>query len=99
MTVPVTGEVMTEDTYAPFTMGSPNGYELENCVGVHVIRSSYSDELCGKRSCGFCDLDLAPKIQIRGVVHPCIGIGSTLYSILQHTASLMMLMESPTDSN
>ena len=66
MSVPVTGELMRPGTtYAPFTMGSPNGYEMENCVAVHVVRGSYSDEPCHKKSCGFCDLNNVPKIQIR----------------------------------
>ncbi len=71
MTVPVTGEVLTEDTYAPFGMGAPNGHELENCVGVSALRGIYNDEFCYKKTCGFCDLEASPKMQIRGLTTRC----------------------------
>ena len=66
MSVPVTGELLTPSMYAPFAMGNPNGHELENCMAVNVVRGTYSDEECSRELCGFCQLERAPKMQIRG---------------------------------
>ena len=57
---------MTDIDYNPWFVGKPNGHVLENCVDADGSRDSWNDVICIKKVCGFCELERAPDIQIRG---------------------------------
>ena len=58
---------MTDVKYNPWFVGKPNGDVLENCVDVNGDRDSWNDIVCHRNICGFCELERAPDVQIRGM--------------------------------
>ncbi len=64
-----TGKTFLEDAdFAPWYFGEPNGNTAENCVVVWVNRKAWNDQDCAATMCGFCELDEAPDVRIRGTV-------------------------------
>ena len=61
-----TGVPLTKDMYQPWYLGEPNGDTLENCVIVWSPKDAWNDDGCNKEFCGFCELERAPDVQIRG---------------------------------
>ena len=66
VSVPVTGEVLRQGDFAPFKMGTPRGGESSNCMSVRVRKQSFMDEECTGKLCGFCDIAVPPKLNLRG---------------------------------
>ena len=53
--------------YQPWYPGEPNGNTVENCAVVRVGKNTWTDEHCTeKEMCGFCELERAPELMIRG---------------------------------
>ena len=66
------GEILTESHFAPWFVGKPNGERRENCVQVDGTRHSWNDVICHRPYCGFCQLEHAPEVQIRGLCEDSI---------------------------
>lgn len=54
------------NNFSPWYFGEPNGDTAENCVVVWVARRAWNDQECGVKMCGFCELDEAPDVRVRG---------------------------------
>ncbi len=67
LSVPVTGEIIGPDGYAPFKFGNPRGFELANCMRADMSRIAISDTFCDNKFCGFCDIENAPRFKFRGL--------------------------------
>ena len=61
-----TGEELAKDAFQPWYMGEPNGKNMENCAIVWARRNFWNDQGCEFKMCGFCELEKAPDIVIRG---------------------------------
>ncbi len=59
-----TGEAL--DGFQPWYLGEPNGKNMENCGIVWVTKNMWNDQGCEFKMCGFCELEKAPDIVIRG---------------------------------
>ena len=62
-----TGELLTDSQFGPWFTGKPNGDRRENCVQADGARHAWNDVICHRRYCGFCQLEHAPEVQIRGL--------------------------------
>ena len=60
------GLFLSDSKFVPWAMGKPNGGRLENCI---VVGGSglWNDVGCNGGLCGFCRLNAAPDLQIRGL--------------------------------
>ncbi len=52
--------------YHPWYLGEPNGNTEENCGVVWADRGAWNDDSCSKEACGFCQLERAPVMTLRG---------------------------------
>ncbi len=52
--------------FSPWFPGEPNGERAENCGIVWSSRNSWNDQPCFTPQCGFCFLEEAPTVNIRG---------------------------------
>ncbi len=63
----VTGDNLTESGFQPWYPGEPNGKDMENCVSVKARDNTWVDVPCKKKVCGFCNMNGAPDLKLRGV--------------------------------
>ena len=61
-----TGQVRAKDEYQPWFPGEPNGDRGENCAIIWSIRNAWNDQSCLDYQCGFCELEVIPRLQLRG---------------------------------
>ena len=62
------GSKLTDSNFAPWAPGQPNGDSVESCGMVFGARDSWNDVRCDiTEYCGFCELDQAPDLNIRGL--------------------------------
>ena len=64
-----TGQVLTEGAYQPWFPGEPNGRTVENCAIIWFNRDAWNDQVCDIHLCGYCELEEAPILNIRGRQH------------------------------
>ncbi len=73
-----TGEALAKDAFQPWYMGEPNGKNMENCGITWATRDTWNDQACETKMCGFCELEKAPDVVLRGL---CLGASfDTKYS-------------------
>ena len=60
------GEPLGNASFAQWYLGEPNGNTLENCGVTWAVRNAWNDIPCHKIYCGYCELERAPDLQIRG---------------------------------
>ncbi|CAM6054349.1 unnamed protein product [Sphagnum tenellum] len=60
-------DVLKSTDFQPWYYGEPNGDTMENCGVVSIGWNMWNDITCDVLICGFCDLERAPDIQIRGL--------------------------------
>ncbi|CAM6054348.1 unnamed protein product [Sphagnum tenellum] len=60
-------DVLKSSDFQPWYYGEPNGDTMENCGVVSIGWNMWNDVTCDVLLCGFCDLERAPDIQIRGL--------------------------------
>ena len=59
--------LLKDETFVPWSLGKPNGGRAENCGLVRKGKNVWNDAPCELEYCGFCQLEKAPDLQIRGL--------------------------------
>ncbi len=57
---------LVDGDFRPWFLGQPNGNDEENCGVNWIHRDAWNDEQCSKEYCGFCRLEEAPVLALRG---------------------------------
>ena len=52
--------------FQPWSLGEPNGINLENCGVTWIDTDNWNDAGCESMICGFCEMERSPDIVLRG---------------------------------